>query len=832
VEEYEEPGPPGAEVYDTLTFGMKAEAQSYSWGNWSSWWTFTTPNLITITNPNPENESTGQELTFTWNVTIESPNGKPFSWWINCSNGQTNSNTADTNGSKTIDIVGLLNATTYRVNVTAIDDDTGYKTERWYIFTTQLGLVPPQVITLNATNITDTTVTFNGKLIEGGGETCILWFQYGYTEAFGYKTTNQSGTTGTFYTHATGFTPGNLIYYRARANNSFGTRNGSILNNLMKPNPPNNVTAETYGIAQINLSWVKGTGANNTIVERNTQQTWNRGDGTEIYNNTGTSYDDTGLTQNTLYYYQLWSWTTFDNGSFIFMQYSHNVSETSNTTDAVDPPYNGSSNVYPSTVTCNLTWERGNYSDQEVVVGKTTGYPTSPTDGTVYQNNTNLYYNFSITQTIYFTIFSYNSTHTFYSSTGLEIPWGALRLNVFNASKPWQPVSPFGLIIQNQDGDETYINPSVSPPLYLDINDIPFGDDTMFILNATRYVSPSTYTRDTVINHFHNFTFLMVPHETGTPGEGDPDPDTEEPTNQTSSQDYVIIVQDSLGQYVGGALVKIEQYNNYTDTYDEVGSGLTSDGGGFSISLVPGVMYRVTVSKNGYVTSSNNYCIPDRIVFGDERYYTIILELEEIDPYTGDIPSDYISFCTISSRTNTTLYLNFTDQIGGILDAQVRVYEFNSTNVKTLFYSNSSITSSNWSLVINGLEANNSYQVILWYNHSVFGGQKNTCLYEGYKRTLTTPEHVNIIFTSIFGVNPLVWSHVIMFCFMVAGFFYADQKDAGKVLIILGGFFIFLNIIIGIDDALLVVAGGIIPAVFILVGILLEWLNHQRGKAS
>jgi len=77
--------------------------------------------------------------------------------------------------------------------------------------------------------------------------------------------------------------------------------------------PPYPFNATVISSTQINLTWTKGNNADTTYIERNTVVSWNRGEGTLIYNGTGTGYSDTGLDANTTYYYQAWSYNATDN---------------------------------------------------------------------------------------------------------------------------------------------------------------------------------------------------------------------------------------------------------------------------------------------------------------------------------------------------------------------------------------------------------------------------------------------------------------------------------------------------------------------------------------
>jgi len=110
------------------------------------WYTFTTKaNLPPVFGtPSPANGSTSQPLSLTWGIPINDPEGNSFNWWIQCSNGQTNSGTAATNGTKSLTLSGLAYATTYKVWVNATDP-TGSNTytRRWYTFRTQAQNLPP-----------------------------------------------------------------------------------------------------------------------------------------------------------------------------------------------------------------------------------------------------------------------------------------------------------------------------------------------------------------------------------------------------------------------------------------------------------------------------------------------------------------------------------------------------------------------------------------------------------------------------------------------------------------------------------------------------------------
>lgn len=91
------------------------------------------PAELLIHDPFPANNSTGNALALTWNVTIDSIVG-PFNWSINCSNGASNNASTDTNGSKTLVLTALNGSATYIVWVNT--SAAGYWKNETFNFTT------------------------------------------------------------------------------------------------------------------------------------------------------------------------------------------------------------------------------------------------------------------------------------------------------------------------------------------------------------------------------------------------------------------------------------------------------------------------------------------------------------------------------------------------------------------------------------------------------------------------------------------------------------------------------------------------------------------------
>jgi PKD repeat protein len=96
--------------------------------------------------PTPSDNSINNPLSFTWSIPINDPNGNKFSWTIQCSNKQTNSGTATSNGIKSLSLSGLYYSTPYIVWVNATDPTppgSGNWTNGSYSFTTKAN--PPPV---------------------------------------------------------------------------------------------------------------------------------------------------------------------------------------------------------------------------------------------------------------------------------------------------------------------------------------------------------------------------------------------------------------------------------------------------------------------------------------------------------------------------------------------------------------------------------------------------------------------------------------------------------------------------------------------------------------
>jgi len=115
-----------------------------------------------------------------------------------------------------------------------------------------------------------------------------------------YLTNLEFGETYTIWVNATdSYITAEKIYY-------FTIRDEYI------PDPPTEFTGNKINLTALNLSWIKDALADTTYIEVAMSETWNRGEGLEIYNGTGEEFLYDNLIPNR-YYFQAWSYNVTDN---------------------------------------------------------------------------------------------------------------------------------------------------------------------------------------------------------------------------------------------------------------------------------------------------------------------------------------------------------------------------------------------------------------------------------------------------------------------------------------------------------------------------------------
>jgi hypothetical protein len=169
---------------------------------------------------------------------------------------------------------------------------------------------PPQLATIPASNVEETTATTSATITYSPANYTVWGTQYGLTGLYG-TWSNITGISSTvpygFNNNLVGLAKGDLYYFRGFAQNVAGIGYGSQLTFLTKPDEPTNLSVVNNAHSST-LSWVKGTGALNTVIygKANSYPTA-IGDGTLVYNGTlATTSFVPGFSVET-WYYRAWS---------------------------------------------------------------------------------------------------------------------------------------------------------------------------------------------------------------------------------------------------------------------------------------------------------------------------------------------------------------------------------------------------------------------------------------------------------------------------------------------------------------------------------------------
>ena len=183
--------------------------------------------------------------------------------------------------------------------------------------------------------------------------------------------------------------------------------------------PPGNVTSftATGGVGQNSLSWTNpgdGDFAGVKIMFKTTGYPTSPTDGTQCYSGTGTSYVHTGLTNGVTYYYKAFAYDGIPN-------YASGAQASAVPGGDVTPPANVTGFACTAADAKNtLSWTNPGDSDFAGVkiMFKTTGYPTSPTDGTqCYSGTGTSYVHTGLTNgvTYYYKAFAYDEVPNYSS---------------------------------------------------------------------------------------------------------------------------------------------------------------------------------------------------------------------------------------------------------------------------------------------------------------------------------------------------------------------------------------------------------------------------------
>lgn len=176
--------------------------------------------------------------------------------------------------------------------------------------------ISPTVTTDAASNIASTTARLNSTIVSDGGGDCEVRFGWddtgsraAITDYDDYTSWSGSYNTGEHpYLDIDSLTPDTQYYFAVEIQNDEGSDLGTELNFTTSAvcGDPDNLRAYPSDTS-ISFSWVKGDGSTNSTLRYKTgSYPTDETDGTEAYFGTSASYNVTGLTRGTTYYFSVW----------------------------------------------------------------------------------------------------------------------------------------------------------------------------------------------------------------------------------------------------------------------------------------------------------------------------------------------------------------------------------------------------------------------------------------------------------------------------------------------------------------------------------------------
>jgi hypothetical protein len=388
------------------------------------------------------------------------------------------------------------------------------------------------------------------------------------------------------------------------------------------------------------------------------------------------------------------------------------------------------------------------------------------------------------------------------------LTWSSqLLVNVYDENTS-AALSNWDIFITNQNGSTTYESTGNSNGLIINPSYVPTGENIAIKINKSYYDFRVYYIDIETSDSIELNTYLP-------------------PVN--ISELYLLSVVDEIDNPISDAKMHIKQYISESVGYEDVSILLTDANGQVDVYLIPGSwnsLYKIIINKTGYETEYADY-IPSDEIFT----HTFRMDFDDDEPTEPYVEGEEITFNGYTS--GTTLYVNYTDALDETLNSSIYIYEVNySTLTTTLYDSNTETTSNNYQIT-STINISNSYVVYLHLNHTTFGYVFYSLFFEAINETtFTNQTFFDDLFDLNYGANPFGWSNIFMFLFLAGCFFSFGQRGSGISLMFTGGLILFINSVIGFNTTLAVAAGGGIPILFIIVGIMVLWRNAKREAWS
>ena len=259
----------------------------------------------------------------------------------------------------------------------------------------------PTMTTHEATSVTGDEATLNGEIADTGDAEVdvrgFVWDTSSHADpgdtapaASDYSdnwTESGSYAEGTFNHGISSLTISTLYYVRAVGHNTIGYAYGDEVMFLTSPDAPNSI-ALTVSSTQIVVTWVKGSGADTTLVRyKDGSYPSSTSDGTQAYNGAGTTTTIGSLTDGHTYYIRIWSVAT-DGG---LTKYSDTYDEDNGTPVAPYLLTITRLKVNPSNTAMTISWTIPTGAVSSVVRYSTTTFPATIADGTLAYSGTSFH---------------------------------------------------------------------------------------------------------------------------------------------------------------------------------------------------------------------------------------------------------------------------------------------------------------------------------------------------------------------------------------------------------------------------------------------------------
>ena len=703
---------------DSGIWGVTVYIEYYEWVEWSDWWTmsyhpesFNNPTNLTATNYN----STGINLSWDKNINASttvirySKTGFP----TNITEGTEiyNGTGSSFNHSK----LGV--GSTYYYSAWSYNSTLGYSRNYSYAF---MGTNPLQPTNMQITGETMNTISMSWTKGTNATRTVIIRNE---TNFAGYPHNQNNGTivynnTGSSFTD-TGLSQNTTYYYTAISYNPsfslFSELNATIDDTTVaSADVPTNLTADVWNDTVIYLNWTKG--SDYTIIRRNTGSYPTLNTGVEIYNGTGVTYTNRGLSAATHYYYRAWGW----NGESPSDGYSSD--------DNITLPQRPQSLIGSlSGTTLTITWDKGNGATRTILRNNTASYPTLSTGTLVYNGTGEIKTVNGVDDIVYYRGWSYafvDGVHLY--SKPSTLLWGGIELNVFKESNPTIAIQNYTVFITNVQGTETYINNSANNPTRVDVSDVPNGEDISIQISKDGYHT-RIKTMDLFENAFYQINFYLPPDvEGGGDAPSNPDyippqdDDTNESQNESYSYQYLLNVVDYHNNPIEDAKMSIKRYINTTDSFEDVSILYTDANGQIDIYLIPETIYKIQISKQYYETEYSDY-IPSKSIFT----HTFRMVYETTEENITETVFDGITWDLEPTQkywsNSFTLYFNISSSDNKLEYFILNVSFYNNTLRKWVGLTNQNMSnSSGGSLNFTFPNITGKYMVRLFYKKTNF----------------------------------------------------------------------------------------------------------------